>query len=98
MEETSTSTLTSKIEKTKSEINEVQKLENKKIKNKIKTINVISSKVDKQVFFLCYRQNKWWGNTKKNYLQNLKNLIATENPNKPQENLTSYTILNWWNF
>ena len=51
VEETSTSTLTSKIEKTKSEINEVQKLENKKIKNKIKTINVISSKVDKQVFF-----------------------------------------------
>ena len=51
MEETSTSTLISKIEKTKSEINEVQKLENKKIKNKIKTINVISSKVDKQVFF-----------------------------------------------
>ena len=51
VEETSTSALTSKIEKTKSEINEVQKLEKKKIKNKIKTINVISSKVDKQVFF-----------------------------------------------
>ena len=44
-------TSTSKIEKTTSEINEVQKLENIKIKNKIKTINVISSKVDKQVFF-----------------------------------------------
>ena len=44
-------TSTSKIEKTTSEINEVQKLENIKIKNKIKTINVISSKVDKQIFF-----------------------------------------------
>ena len=35
-------------EKTIKEINEIQKIENKE---KIKTINVISSKVDKQVFF-----------------------------------------------
>ena len=35
-------------EKTIKEINEIQKIENKE---KIKTINVISSKVDKQIFF-----------------------------------------------
>ena len=39
---------TTKIEKTRSEINEERKIENPKI---IKTINVISSKIDKQVFF-----------------------------------------------
>ena len=39
-------TSTSKIEKTTREINEKSKVE-----NKIKTINVISSKVDKQIFF-----------------------------------------------
>ena len=51
MEETSTSTLISKIEKTTREINEVQKLENKEKTKIIKTTNVISSKVDKQIFF-----------------------------------------------
>ena len=35
-------------EKTIKEINEIQKIENKE---KTKTINVISSKVDKQIFF-----------------------------------------------
>ena len=44
-------TSTLKIEKTQSEINEVQKIENKEKIKIIKTINVISSKVDKQVFF-----------------------------------------------
>ena len=34
------------------EINETSKEE-----NKIKKINVISSKVDKKIFFLCCRQN-----------------------------------------
>ena len=42
-----------------------KKIENKENPKIIKTINVISSKVDKQVFFWCYRQNKRWGNTKK---------------------------------
>ena len=65
VEETSTSTSTSKIEKPTSETNEIQKIENKEKTKIIKTINVISSKVDKQVFFWCYRQNKRWGNTKK---------------------------------
>ena len=41
----------SKIEKTTSEINEKRKIENKENPKIIKTINVISSKVDKQVFF-----------------------------------------------
>ena len=78
-------TSTLKIEKTQSEINEVQKIENKEKIKIIKTINVISSKVDKQVFFFwCYRQIKSWRNTK-NYLQNLKNLILIENSNKTQE-------------
>ena len=36
------------VEKTIKEINEIQKIENKE---KTKTINVISSKVDKQIFF-----------------------------------------------
>ena len=44
-------TSTSKIEKTTREINEVQKLENKEKTKIIKTTNVISSKVDKQIFF-----------------------------------------------
>ena len=62
-------TSTSKIEKT-SEINEVQKIK-KKEKNKIKTINVISSKVDKQVFFdVVDKIND--EETQRNYLQNLK--------------------------
>ena len=65
-------TSTSKIEKTTSEINEVQKIE-KKEKNKIKTINVISSKVDKQVFFdVVDKIND--EETQRNYLQNLKKI------------------------
>ena len=39
-------------EKTTREINEEEKIENKEKPKIIKTINVISSKVDKQVFFL----------------------------------------------
>ena len=46
-------------------------------------MNMISSKVDKQIFFWCYRQNRWWRDKK--YLQNLTNLIFTENTNKTQE-------------
>ena len=44
-------------QKKTSEINEVQKIENKEKNKIIKTINAISSKVDKQVFYfiLCYR-------------------------------------------
>ena len=59
---------TTKIEKTRSEINEERKIENPKI---IKTINVISSKVDKQIFFdvIDKIQDE---KTQRNYLQNLK--------------------------
>ena len=80
-------------EKTTREINEEEKIENKEKPKIIKTINVISSKVDKQVFFFwCYRQIKSWRNTK-NYLQNLKNLILIENSNKTQEvKPTQYSI------
>ena len=54
---------TSKIEeKRTSEINEIQKIENKE---KTKTINVISSKVDKQIFFDVIDKNSRWRNTKK---------------------------------
>ena len=65
-------------EKTIKEINEIQKIENKE---KTKTINVISSKVDKQIFFdvIDKIQDE---ETQRNYLQNLKNLILTENSNK----------------
>ena len=49
--ETLTKSTTSKIEKATREINETLKEENKEKTKIIKTINVISSKVDKQVFF-----------------------------------------------
>ena len=52
VEETSIATKsTTKIEKPR-EINETPKVENKEKTKIFKTINVISSKVDKQVFFL----------------------------------------------
>ena len=51
VEETSIATKsTTKIEKPR-EINETPKAENKEKTKLIKTINVISSKVDKQIFF-----------------------------------------------
>ena len=69
---TSTSTSTSKIEKKTSEINEIQKIKNKE-ENKIKTINVISLEVDKQVLFWCHRQIND-EEAQRNYLQNLKKI------------------------
>ena len=96
--ETLTKSTTSKIEKATKETNETPKEENKeenKEKTKIiKTINAISSKVDKQVFFdvIDKIQDE---ETQKNYLQNLKNLILTGNSNKTQEiKPTEYLILN----
>ena len=76
-------TSTSKIKKT-SESNKVQKIENKEKIKIIKTINVISSKVDKQIFFdvVDKIQDE---EIQRTYLQNLKNLILTENPNKTQD-------------
>ena len=47
---TSTKTKTTKIEIPR-EINETSKVENKEKTKLIKTINVVSSKVDKQIFF-----------------------------------------------
>ena len=81
---------TSKIEeKTRSEINEIENKEKTKL---IKTINVISSKVDKQIFFDVIDKIKD-EETQRNYLQNLKNLILTENSNKTQEiKLTQYLM------
>ena len=82
----------SNIEKTTSEINEEGKIENKENPKIIKTINVISSKVDKQVFFDVIDKIKD-EETQRNYLQNLKNLILTENSNKTQEiKLTQYLM------
>ena len=100
--ETLTKSTTSKIEKATKEINETPKEENKeenKEKTKIiKTINAISSKVDKQVFFDVIDKIKE-EETQRNYLQNLKNLILMENSNKTQEiKPTEYLILNKWNF
>ena len=63
---------TSKIkEKATREINETPKVENKEKTKIFKTINVISSKVDKQVFFdvVDKIQDE---ETQKNYLQNFK--------------------------
>ena len=80
MEETSTSTKsTTKIENLR-EINETPKIENKEKIKLIKTINVISSKVDKQIFFdvVDKIQDE---ETQRNYLQNLKKLILTEDSN-----------------
>ena len=62
MEETETKTETSTTTKTE---NQIEINETSKIENKIKKINVISSKVDKQIFFWCCRQNSRWRNTKK---------------------------------
>ena len=59
-----------------SEINKVQKIENKEKPKIIKTINVISSKIDKQIFFDVINKIKD-KETQRNYLQNLKNLILT---------------------
>ena len=78
---TKTSTETSTTTKTENprEINETSKVE-----NKIKKINVISSKVDKQIFFdvVDKIQDE---EIQRNYLQNLKNVILTKNPNKTQD-------------
>ena len=69
--ETKTSTKTSK----------TIKIENPR---EIKKISVISSKVDKQIFFdvVDKIQDE---EIQRTYLQNLKNLILTENPNKTQD-------------
>ena len=68
------------VEKTIKEINEIQKIENKE---KTKTKNVISSKVDKQIFFYIVDQIQD-EETQRNYLKNFKNLIITEDSNKIQ--------------
>ena len=87
VEETSTTT---KIEKPR-EINETLKEENKEKTKIIKTINVISSKVDKQIFF--YVVDKIQDEeTQRNYLQNLKNLILREDSNKIQIKPTQYSM------
>ena len=70
-------------QKKTSEINEVQKIENKEKTKIIKTINVISSKVGKYFFDVIDKLND--EETQRNYLQNLKNLILMENSNKTQE-------------
>ena len=72
-------------EKTIKEINEIQKIENKE---KTKTINVISSKVDKQIFFdiVDKIQDE---ETQRNYL---KNLILNEDSNKIQIKPTQYSM------
>ena len=80
---------TSKIEeKTRSEINEIENKEKTKL---IKTINVISSKVDKQIFFdvIDKIQDE---ETQRNYLKNLKNLILNEDSNKIQIKPTQYSM------
>ena len=71
MAETLTKSTTSKIEKATKEINETPKVENKEKTKIFKTINVISSKVDKQVFFdvVDKIQDE---EIQRNYLQNLK--------------------------
>ena len=80
---TKTSTETSTTTKTENpnprEINETSKVE-----NKIKKINVISSKVDKQIFFDVVNKIQD-EEIQINYLQNLKNVILTKNPNKTQD-------------
>ena len=87
VEETSTTT---KIEKPR-EINETLKVENKEKTKLIKTINVISSKVDKQIFFdvVDKIQDE---ETQRNYLKNFKNLLITEDSNKIQIKPTQYSI------
>ena len=66
-----------------------KKIENKEKTKLIKTINVISSKVNKQIFFdvVDKIQDE---ETQRNYLQNLKNLIITEDSNKIQIKPTQY--------
>ena len=56
-----------------------------------KTINIISSKVDKQNFFdvVDKIQDE---ETQRDYLQNLKNLILTEDSNKIQIKPTQYSM------
>ena len=68
MEETETKTETSTTTKTE---NQIEINETSKIENKIKKINVISSKVDKQIFFdvVDKIQDE---EIQRNYLQNLK--------------------------
>ena len=75
-------------EKTIKEINEIPKIENKE---KTKTINVISSKVDKQIFFdvVDKIQDE---ETQRNYLKILKNLILNEDSNKIQIKPTQYSM------
>ena len=74
-------------EKTIKEINKILKIENKEKK----TINVISSKVDKQIFFdvVDKIQDE---ETQRNYLKNLKNLIRNEDSNKIQNKSTQYSM------
>ena len=81
---------TTKIEKPR-EINETPKAENKEKTKLIKTINVISSKVDKQIFFdvVDKIQDE---ETQRDYLQNFQNLILTEDSNKIQIKPTQYSI------
>ena len=63
--------------KTSTETSKTTKIENSR---KIKKINVISSKVDKQIFFdvVDKIQDE---ETQRDYLQNLKNLILMEDSN-----------------
>ena len=79
VEETETKTKTKT--KTSTETSKTTKIENPK---EIKKINVISSKVDKQIFFdiVDKIQDE---EIQRTYLQNLKNLILTENSNKTQD-------------
>ena len=69
-----------RIEKEKSEQNKKNKKKNSteinKIQNKNKTINIISSKVDKQIFFHIIDKIDD-EETQIKYLQNLKSLILT---------------------
>ena len=55
-----------------------------KIQNKNKTINIISSKIDEYIFFDVIDKIDD-EETQRQYLQNLKNLILTENTNKTEE-------------
>ena len=76
------------VEKTIKEINEIQKIENKE---KTKTKNVISSKVDKQIFFdvVDKIQDE---ETQRNYLKKFLNLILNEDSNKIQIKHIQYSM------
>ena len=76
------------VEETSTATKSTTKIENPK---EIKKINVISSKVDKQIFFdvVDKIQDE---ETQRNYLKNFKNLIITEDSNKIQIKPTQYSI------